>query len=324
MRAGITGFQKLPYLDNFGQPVIGAMVPDLAPTLRRTPRLITMLSRALAELLEKHLDLKTDQIPFIVGLAEPDRPGVDRGATEAIIQALQEKLRIQFHPKLSKVVRKGHTAGFEGLQSAREMMANSEVSSCIVAGVDSYVNAAALLWLEQHSRLKAPQNSNGVIPGEAAAAVLVQRQVPARAIGVRVAGLGFAQEKVHVLSEEPFLGLGLAEATRKALGEAGQPLHAMDFRLSDVTGESYGFKEQALVLARVMRGRRPEFPLWHCSDSIGDTGAAAGICHLIHAANAFKKGYSPGDNAIGFTSNVAGDRAVVILQRTGVNETITT
>jgi 3-oxoacyl-[acyl-carrier-protein] synthase-1 len=99
------------------------------------------------------------------------------------------------------------------------------------------------------------------------------------------------------------------------LTEAAQPLHEMDFRLSDVTGESYGFKEQALLLSRVMRGRRTEFPIWHCSDAIGDTGAAAGVCQFVRTFEAFRKGYAPGDRAIGFTSNVLGERATSILYR---------
>src|SRR5437016_14574140 len=106
------------------------------------------------------------------------------------------------------------------------------------------------------------------------------------------------------MSEEPFLGLGLAEATRLALAEAAQPLHQMDFRLSDVTGESYGFKEQALLLSRVMRGRRAEFPIWHCSDAIGDTGAAAGVCHRVRAFEAFVKCYAPVDRAVSIVSSL--------------------
>src|SRR5207237_7968617 len=125
------------------------------------------------------------------------------------------------------------------------------------AGADSYVDGRALRWLEEHWRLKTDDNSDGVIPGEAAAAVFLQPHAPAPAAALaEVVGLGFAQEKAHVLSEDPLLGLGLAAAARQALAEAGLRLHEIDFRLSDVTGESYGFKEQSLVLARLMRVRR--------------------------------------------------------------------
>ena len=84
-----------------------------------------------------------------------------------------------------------------------------------------------------------------------------------------VIGLGFAQEQEPVLTEGPLLGLGLAQAGRAALAEAELPMEEIDFRLSDVTGESYGFREQTLVQARLIRTKREAQPLWHCADSIG-------------------------------------------------------
>jgi 3-oxoacyl-[acyl-carrier-protein] synthase-1 len=144
----------------------------------------------------------------------------------------------------------------------------------------------------------------------------VQRQAPAKAATtVQVIGLGFGQEKATVSSEEPLLGLGLAEAARAALAEAGLQLHDTDFRLSDATGEAYGFKEQALAVARLHRVWKAEFPHWHCADSIGDAGAAAGVCQLVIASQAFRRGYAFGDRAICFTSATSEDRAVAVLQR---------
>ena len=54
---------------------------------------------------------------------------------------------------------------------ARELLAGRrEFPACLVCGVDSYINARSLHWLDRNSRLKTPANSDGVIPGEAAAA----------------------------------------------------------------------------------------------------------------------------------------------------------
>ena len=131
---------------------------------------------------------------------------------------------------------------------------------------------------------------------------------------MRIAALGFGLEKAHLLSDEPLLGLGLTEAARGALAETGLQMHQLDFRLSDLTGEAYGFKEHSLMIARLMRGRREEFPIWHCADSIGDTGAAAGICQLAIGSAAFLQGHGPGSRALCATSSVPGDRAVAVLQ----------
>jgi 3-oxoacyl-[acyl-carrier-protein] synthase-1 len=132
---------------------------------------------------------------------------------------------------------------------------------------------------------------------------------------VNVAGLGFGKEKVSVLSEEPLLGQGLAIAGKQALAEAGWGFHELDFRISDVTGENYGFREHALAEARLARIVRSESqPLWHPADAIGDTGAAVGVIHLLTAATAMSLGYAPGRRAGCFTSSVVGDRAVAALQ----------
>jgi 3-oxoacyl-[acyl-carrier-protein] synthase-1 len=185
--------------------------------------------------------------------------------------------------------------------------------------VDSYINASSLSWLDQHWRLKTPENSDGLIPGETAAAVLLQYLPPAHTVSaLKVSGIGFGKEKATVLSEEPLMAEGLTEATRAALMEAGVAMHNIAFRLSDVSGESYGFKEQALVVGRLLRVHREEpYPIWHRAENVGDIGAAAGISQLIAAFFAYKNDYAPGNRVVCFTSAVPGDRAVAVLEQTG-------
>jgi len=315
MRAGIAQFEELPYLDNDGEPIVGTMTPGLDADLKFEHRLVEMLAAAILDCLKGKLSTPLATIPLLVGLPESGRPGVQDVLADRIIGLVQEKLQVQFHPELSRTIQKGHTAGFEGLRTARELFEDAKISACLICGVDSYINARSLLWLDDHFRLKTEQNSDGVIPGEAAAAILVRCSSEKPTSGaIRVAGSGFDNEKVNICSDEPLLGLGLAEAAQRALSDAGLLMHQVDFRISDSTGESYGFREHSLALARVMRIVRKEFPIWHFADSIGDTGAAAGLCQLVVAYHAFINEYSPGRKAICFTSATPGDRAVAVLQ----------
>lgn len=315
MRAGIANFQELPYLDNDGEPIIGAMVPGLPPDMKRGERLGELLAMAVADCLKDSAIQSLENIPILVGLAEPDRPGGGAGLVDKIFARMNEKLGLRFHPQLSRTITAGHTSGFEGLRIARELFKNSEVSACLVCGVDSYINASSLLWLDQHQRLKTEENSDGVIPGEGAAAVLVTKQLnPRGGEHIEVTGLGFAVEKATPLNEEPMLGLGLAQAARSAMDETGLQYHQIDLRISDVTGESYGFREQALVEGRLLRVRKEEMPIWHCTDSCGDIGAAVGLSELVIAFHAIKKNYVPGVPVICFTSAVFGNRAVAIIR----------
>lgn len=315
LRAGIARFDELPYYDLQGEPIVGAAVPDLAESFEDDDRIVALLCLALEDLLREDLPFSLERVPLLIGLAEPSRPGPAAPAA-TLVARVQQRLGVRFHPDLSQSIVRGHAAGAEALWKARELFKNGAVPACVVAGVDSYLNGPALAWLEQHGRLKTPDNSNGVIPGEAAAAVLLRAGFsPA---SVRIRGLGFARERVHVLAEEPFLGLGLAEAARHALADAGLGMHEIQFRLSDVTGESYGFKELALVTSRLLRQRVKGMPVWHSADAIGDTGAAAGVCQLVMVFSAFRKGYAFGSRALCLTSSVPGERAAVVVDQVGV------
>ncbi|QLL16147.1 3-oxoacyl-ACP synthase [Pseudomonas chlororaphis subsp. aurantiaca] len=316
-RAGLSALENLPYLDNSCEPIVGAMVPGLDWTLPRASRLNELLSQALADLLHGPPDMPWDQIPLLLCLAEPERPGGgsrNAGLVQSIVNHLYDAFGVHFHPSSSRVFPTGHTAGFLALHEARRLIQQEQVPACLVCGVDSLLNATTLQWLDEHHRLKTPANRDGVIPGEAAAAVLVQAE-PWGDTHAEVIGIGFGQEQASILSGEPLLGLGLTAAARSALAEAKLGLHEIDLRLSDVAGELYGFKELPLMEGRLMRVvRKQAQPLWHWAEAIGDSGAAAGIAQLVLADQAFRKGYAPGTKAMGLTSSVAGSRAATILR----------
>lgn len=314
IRAGVAGFSALPYQSDTYEPIIGAAVPWIDLALPTAERLARMLALSVAECLAAGPPgFSAEAVPLILGIAEAGRPGGSRIAGPALISSVEQLLETRFHPRLSCAIATGHTSTFEALMLARQYMRERGIEACLVCGVDSYVNAPSLLWLAETLRLKCDANSDGVIPGEAAAALLLRSEA-AMPRGVRIAGLGLGHEAAGVLGQEPLLGHGLAQAARTALADAQRGLQDVAFRVSDATGESYAFKEQALMLARVLRSRREDFPLWHCADSLGDTGAAAGACGLVCAHRAFVRRYAPGSSALCFASGVQGPRAAALLE----------
>ena len=72
------------------------------------------------------------------------------------------------------------------------------------------------------------------------------------------------------------------------------PVHDLDYRLTDNSGEQYYFKEAALALTRTLRQRKEAFDIWHPADCIGETGAAIGAVALAVALAAGIKAYAPG------------------------------
>lgn len=172
----------------------------------------------------------------------------------------------------------------------------------------------SLYWLDRTFRLKRENDIDGVVPGEAAAAVYVQQERPSSVGEVQVVGLELAHEKATPLNSEPLLGHGLADATRTAMKEACWGFHEVDLRLADVTGETYGFREHTLAEARLVATvRKQAQPIWHAADCIGDSGAAAGLVQLAWVSAAMRKRYAPGPRALCFTSALTGERAVLAI-----------
>jgi len=116
-----------------------------------------------------------------------------------------------------------------------------------------------------------------------------------------------------VFNEEPFRAEAMKSAVGDALRESGLAMHDVDFRLSDVAGESYAFEELALAQTRLMRKVRPSQPLWHAADCIGDCGAAAGLVQFAWAAQAFHRRYAPGPVAALHAASALGPRAAAVV-----------
>lgn len=314
-RSGISALNDTPYRDNAGGPIVGGAVSSLDWTTRGARRLRELLAISLIDVMNSQARLPWDRVPLIVCVAERERPGTSEEVAATIVASVEQDLSIKFHPKHSRVVASGHVAGFEALQEARILLERGGAPACLVCGVDSFLNPTTLHWLDENYRLKTPGNRDGLIPGEAATCLMLQTR-PMRDLATQVIGIGFGTEQAPNMSDMPLLGRGLTDAVRAALAEAELGLHEVDLRLSDVTGELYGFKELSLVEARLMRTVRKEAqPLWHWAEAIGDSGAAAGVAQMILADEAFRKNYAPGQHAICLTSSVSGKRASVVLRR---------
>lgn len=310
LRAGVAAFEELAYRDHGGEPIVGARVPDVPVEARGQDRL-----RALAQLVFQTLDpaqaedLLWQQMPLILCTRERQRPG---GRLQGVVADMRLPNGRPFKPPRHIHIAAGPTAAFEAIAQARSLLDEPDTSACLVLALDSLIDAQVLNWLDQDHRLKTSQQTDGVIPGEAAClAVISQGPLTSSAVGCK--GLGLAHEAATVLNEEPLLGKGLAEALRIALDEAAIGMHDVAFRISDVAGESYAFEELVLAQTRVMRKVRSSQPLWHPADCIGDCGAAAGLIQFAWAEQAFARGYAPGTVAALHGSSAFGARAAAIV-----------
>ena len=92
----------------------------------------------------------------------------------------------------------------------------------------------------------------------------------------------------------------------------------MAYRLTDLSGEHYKFKEAAFVAGRLNSGERDvPLDLWHPIEYLGEIGAAILPCLLAQAMHAAREQYAPGPLALCHVGSDTGERAalVVSLQR---------
>ena len=311
IRCAIDNFSETRFMDKGGEWIIGAQVP-LEQPWRGLPKLVHMVAPAIKECLAHIGNMRPEQIPLILCVAEEERPGRLEGLDDHLLQEVQTELGMRFHPR-SGVIAKGRVGGAIALGVARQLIYEERIPLCLIAGVDSFLVAGTLAAYEEKDRLLTSQNSNGFIPGEAGAAILVGPPNSASP-SLLCLGIGTGNEKATIDSEEPLRADGLVQAFNAAFADAGCGFEQADYRLTDANGEQYWFKEAALAMTRAMRVRKESFYLWHTADNIGETGAAAAPCALGAALAAARKNYAPGLGVLCHFGNDIGERAAIILR----------
>jgi 3-oxoacyl-[acyl-carrier-protein] synthase-1 len=313
IRAKISNPTETRFIDSGGEWIMAHQVALEKPWRGRT-KLTKMAAMAVAECLEGIPREHWPSIPLLLCVAERERPGRLEGLDDQLFLEIQKELEASFAPQ-SGVIPHGRVSVAIALAQARKLICEGKHPLVLIAATDSLLTWPTLSVYERSDRLLTPRNSNGFMPGEGAGALLAGQ--PGGKGELLCAGVGFAMEKAHIDSEEPLLADGLSAAIKGALADAGCQLHDLDYRITDLSGEQYYFKEAALALSRVLRQRKEEFDLWHPAESIGEAGAAAGVAGLVVAGSAARKAYAPGPGALAHFANDAGQRAAAVLHSRG-------
>jgi 3-oxoacyl-[acyl-carrier-protein] synthase-1 len=310
IRAGVANPTETLFMDSAGEWIMGHQVP-LEHPWRGLTRLVEMGALAIQECLAGVPREDWPRIPLLLCIAERQRPGRLAELDGELFARLQRKLNVEF-AQGSLIIPHGRVGVAIALREARDLIVNKGVPCALIAGTDSLLTAPTLRAFERNERLLTPANANGFMPGEGAGAILVGPATQGRQL--LCSGLGFGTEPAHIDSEEPLRGDGLVRAIKAALGEAGCEMHHLDFRITDLSGEQYYFKEAALALSRILRVRKSEFDLWHPAESVGESGAASALASLVVAEAACRKDYARGPNILWHSAADDGNRAAAVLQ----------
>jgi 3-oxoacyl-[acyl-carrier-protein] synthase I len=310
IRAKLTNPCETRFIDTAGELIRGHRVPLEQPWSGRS-RLKKMVVRAIRECLGPVPEPSWPQIPLLLCVAERERPGRTDGLEDELLAEVCAELGVRFADQ-SQVIPRGRVSGSIALLRARRMLTEQRAGLVLIAATDSLLSWSTVSAYESADRLLTSVNSNGFLPGEAAAAILLGR--PSGGSQVVCTGLGFGQEPAPIDSESPLRAQGLVQAIGSALDEAGCQMHDIDLRISDLSGEHYYFKEAALAMSRLLRERKKEVSIWHHAECIGECGAASGLVSYIVACVACQKGYAPGPRIVCQAAGDNAERAAAIFE----------
>lgn len=313
IRAKISNPTETRFIDLGGEWIMAHQVL-LEKPWRGRAKLAKMAAMAIAECLEGIPRQEWASIPLLLCVAERERPGRLEGLDDQLFLEIQQELDAQFAPE-SSIVPQGRVGVAIALARAHKLLHEGNFSHVLIAAADSLLTWPTLSVYVREDRLLTEQNSNGLMPGEGAGALLVGR--PTGNAELLCSGIGFGVEKAHIDSGEPLRAEGLATAIKGALADAGCEMHDLDFRITDLSGEQYYFKEAALALSRTLRKRKEEFDIWHPAECIGETGAVGGLAVLAVANAACRKAYTVSPNILTHMANDAGQRAAAVLHFRG-------
>ena len=311
IRSKLTNPSPSGFIDSTGEPIMAHQVALERPW-RGLPKLARMAAMAIGEALSDVPVSEWGSIPLLLCVAETDRPGRLDGLDDRLFHEIEALLGVRF-PAESGVLAHGRIGVALALAQAQRLLENAQVSRVVIAACDSLVEWATLLHYEHSDRLLTAENSDGFMPGEGAGALLMGRPAEGRP-ALRCTGVGLSDELAVIGSERAFRADGLSASIMAARASAHWQMSEVDFRITDLAGEHYYFKEAALALSRTLRNRRTEMDIWHPAESTGESGAAAGLCAFVVADDACRKGYARGRRILVHLGTDAGARAAVTLE----------
>lgn len=317
-RCGISRLAEHPYMiDKVGQPFVVAREPTLDPATQGAERFTQLAEPALAEALapigEGGAELPS--VHTLIGTPNP-RPGLPTGIKNALAE-LVKRVTGSKSGQHTTFFPNGSAAGILAMQKAAEILHAGRALFCLAGGVDSYLTAATLEWMDELGILKSSANRNGFPPGEAAGFCLLTTRDTSRQFRLPVLGwletFGFARENSPIRTPTICVGRGLSDAIEQATAPLHLPAERIDETICDLNGEPYRSEEFALTVLRTQLAFVDATRFVTPADSWGDVGAASGPLFVNLAVAAGLRGYAQGPRTMVWASSEGGERAAAVL-----------
>ena len=310
LRAGMDHFQESDFRTRSGDLVRVARLPE--QRLWGAPRLAQWMRQAMEDCLANATLPPDEPLLVLLVFAEAERPAAEERHAVQAAALIRPALGHPLHPASS-----GTAAGRAGLAEcltyADKLLREGAVRHAMVVGFDSYLHSEVINHYLSQDRLLVPGNRDGFIPGEAAAAVLLDLAAP-ETPGLHIAGWGQGMEEGRPDGSVPSRSRGLTQALRTAFGQAGIDCNDLAFRLSDQNGEGFFASDATNAFTRVAVDGGTTPMVLTTADCTGEVGAATGPLMLAWLHHLLPRADGPGHCGVLHLANDEGLRAAVVVR----------
>lgn len=325
LRSNMDHFQESEFRSEDFTPIRVACLPDNIFGQERLQRWVSYTLRDCGQAMADPLSLfDTEQTAIVVLAPDSSRAHHDGqcyadmvlNSLEDLAPRVPESNMIDSMKHSVTIISEGRAGLGAGLSKALQMLGSQKFEQVLLIGIDSYLNAADVNTFLAADRLLVKGNSDGFLPGEAAAAVVLRLLTP-EASGFFIDGIGIAEEAGRPDGSVPSRAQGLTHAIRNACGEARVTPSELRFRMSDQNGEQFFAREAANAIARVTLGAHK---LTHLTlaDKIGEIGAATGPAMLAWLSYDIRRiDNDSGNLGLIHLANDAGLRCAVVIRQQG-------
>jgi 3-oxoacyl-[acyl-carrier-protein] synthase-1 len=304
-------------LDKVGEPMIVAHDPTLDPALQGPERFAHLAAPALKEALTPLAgsNFGMESVQTLIGTPDP-RPGLPAGIEDALARVVGSVSDSKTTARTT-ILASGHAAGLLAMRHARDLLHAGRSRFCLAGGVDSYLTADSLEWMDERGILKSSANRNGFPPGEAAGFCLLTTGPTALEFNLPVLGwletVGSAREESPIRTRTICVGRGLSQAIQQATAPLHLPDERVDDSICDLNGEPYRSEEFAFTVLRTQKALVDFTRFVTPADCWGDIGAASGPLFANLAVAAAQRGYAKGPRTLIWASSERGDRAAAVI-----------
>jgi 3-oxoacyl-[acyl-carrier-protein] synthase-1 len=316
VQAKFNGFRESFVIDHTGEHVVVSAIPPFLPQVGEEARLLELGTAALVEALQSAAKSwpQRRRLGLVLVTPEPAERPAHWSFPSTVLQSLVALLPEPRQGPSPLLVPGGHTGWAQALEHVSRLLSQGQVDACVLGAVDTLCTPRTLEHLDRQRLLRNDQEEDGMIPGEAAA-FLVLEPLRARPPVSPLACVAAWADSAALADEKPPLpGAVLTRATRECLRRGGERDATPGLIVSDMGGAKHEALEVAFARFRAFRDQASSALLLHPAECLGDVGAATGPLLMVLATLCHVHGMAPRGDALLTTNTRTGRSAVALIR----------